>query len=275
MAIPQTVCKSDVYKLLSTNCSRFVHTISCPCREFLQVLLPWLACLQLLGYTPVLQPSADTHWWEAQSTWWVADPRPWQAQQAPSNCCSLSVHGSRQTLHADALQEVLQLMHTCCLQPPTASMQDSSKFAEPPHACCSCAPPAADGPATSQHCSPATGWLIATAHYPSKLACCLAALCQLTCCSAACPCAPHPASGPADRHCCFERSDWLTDCPLPAASGPGCAPLPPAERRAGASDSWVRGELQPEPPSKSRSTRGLQQGCHPGNWRLSMCNVID
>ena len=88
---------------------------------------------------------------------------------------------------------------------------------------------------------PATGLLTVTAQHPSKLVCCLAAQRQMTFCPAACPCARHPAIGPADRNCCFEQSDWLADCPLPAASGPGCAPLPTAERRAGASDSWVRG----------------------------------
>ena len=137
MAIPQTVCKADDHKLLSTNCSRSADTIRCQCRHFLQALLPWLASLQHLVCTPVLQPSVDTRWWEAQSTWWVAQPHLWQAQQVLSSLCS------------QLLQDILQLMHTCCLPPTTASMRALSKSAQPPHACCSCAPPAADGPSMS------------------------------------------------------------------------------------------------------------------------------
>ena len=145
MAIPQTVCKSDDYKLLSTNCSSFADTIRCQCHRHLQALLLWLACLQHLVYTPVLQPSADTRWWEAQSTWWVAHPHPWQARQVLSSLCSLSVHGSRQNPAGQSLQEIWQLLHTCYLPPTTANMRALSKSAEPPCACCSCAPPAAGG----------------------------------------------------------------------------------------------------------------------------------
>ena len=152
MAIPQTVCKSDVHKFclqtaqdLLTRSGADAILLSCrlccygwPACSVWSVLL---CCSHLRIYAgrKLKVPGGFAH------------PHPWQAQQVLSRVCSLFVHVQQTDRAGWLLQDILQLMHTRCLLPTTASNRAVSKSAEQPYACSSCAPPATDRPAMSQH----------------------------------------------------------------------------------------------------------------------------